>query len=114
MGVKSLLAFTSSTSATLMGRARSFLSKVKIGLDKILALGEIHEAGGKISVKPETVRTMLEWPIPQSTTGALLVLGTVITTRRGVKNHAESARPSQRLTGKVEWPWGEAKQSPFD
>lgn len=98
----------------LWARLPLSFGKIKIGLKKMLALGEVHEAGGKISIKPERIRLIMEWPIPSTPTDIRSFLGTVITTRAGVKGFAEIARPMQRLTGKVDWRWEEAEQLSFD
>lgn len=99
----------------LWARFRLSFTKMEIGVSQISALGELHEVGGKISIKPERVKTILEWPIPADASGVRSFLGVVATTRRWVKNYSEMARPLSRLTGtKEDWKWGQAEQVAFD
>ena len=97
-------------------RLKLSFSKIRIGSSKILALGEVHEAGGKITIKPERVQRILDWPEPgeQGTaTDVRAFLGTAITARRWIKGYAEIVRPLSRLTGKVDWRWEEAERLAF-
>ena len=34
-------------------------SKIELGMDKILALGEIYKAGGRRTVKPKRIKAIL-------------------------------------------------------
>lgn len=98
----------------LWARLRLSPSKVKLGMDKILALGEMHMAGGLVAPKPERVRKILDWPVPQTATEVREFTGTVLSARPWMKNYTEICRPLTRLTGnKVEWQWGEAEQLSF-
>ena len=101
-------------SRLLWARLCLLMSKVKIGMDRILALGETHEIGGHLSVKLERGKLILEWPTPQNPTDIRSLLGNIIIiTRRWVKNYIEMARPLQSLIRKVEWQWEEAEQLSF-
>lgn len=97
----------------LWAKLRLSFSKIKIGMDQIVALGETHLAGGRIAPKPDRVRTLLDWPQPQNQTEVRALLGTALTIRPWIKNYAEIARPLTQLTGKVEWQWGESEQLAF-
>lgn len=97
----------------LWAMLRLSFSKMMIGMDKLVALGEMHEVGGKMTVRPERVRRILEWPVPGCQGDVRSFLGTVATTRRWVKNFGEISRPLTRLTGKVEWRWDKAEEASF-
>lgn len=97
------------------GMVKLSFGKIKIGMAKIIALGEVHEVGGRINIKPDRVKLLLGWPLPTETTDIRSFLGTAATTRRWVKNYSEVGRPLSRLTGsKVPFSWGEAEQVSFD
>ncbi|MCJ1396663.1 hypothetical protein MMC18_009555 [Xylographa bjoerkii] len=63
-----------------------------MGMNKMLALGETHEAGGRTTFKPERIRLILKWPVPQNATDVRSFFGTVQTTRKWVKGYADLSR----------------------
>ncbi|PPJ53210.1 hypothetical protein CBER1_11916 [Cercospora berteroae] len=88
--------------------------KVKIGVSEMLALGEIHHIGGKISPKPQRVQKILDWPTPQTQTDVRSFMGSILMCRQWIKNFAEIARPLTRLqSNKVEWRWEGAEELAF-
>ncbi|OQO11727.1 hypothetical protein B0A48_03454 [Cryoendolithus antarcticus] len=98
----------------LWARLRLSFSKVKIGLGEVVALGELHMAGGRVAPKPERVRVLLDWPECQNPSDIRSFLGTSVSTRPWIKNYTELARPLQRLVQlKVDWRWEEAEQLSF-
>ncbi len=99
----------------LWSRLRLSFSKVEIGSDKVVALGVLHQIGGRLDLKPDRVRVIAEWPTPQNASDIRSFNGTIASARRWVKNFADIGRPLSRLTGKkVPWHWGEAEQVSFD
>lgn len=94
-------------------RLRLSMDKMKIGVHEMLALGEIHRVGGTVAIKPERVKKILEWPVPQNQTDVRGFLGTAIMARQWIRNYAELARPLTRLTGTQEWTWGDAEELAF-
>ena len=94
-------------------RLKLMLSKVKIGMTKIFALGEEHEIGGRVRLKPDKIEKILTWPVPQDQTAVRAFLGTIQSTRRWVLGFTELTRPLTRLTGKVEWRWSESEELAF-
>lgn len=67
--------------------------KIKIGLDQIVALRELHLSSGRKAPKPKRIQKLLDWPQPQNQTDVRSFLGTAITVRQWIKNYAELARP---------------------
>lgn len=46
-------------------RLKLILSKVKIRMTKIFALGEEYEIGGRVKLKSDKIEKIFTWPIPQ-------------------------------------------------
>ena len=97
----------------LWSRLKLSFEKLKIGMTRIKALGEDHEVGGRVRIRPEKCEKILRWPEPQNVTEVRGFLGTVGTARKWIRNFAELARPLARLTGNVEWKWGESELVSF-
>ena len=97
----------------LWARLRLAFPKLWLFVTKVLALGEIHEIGGAISIIPQNIANLLEWPAPQDVSHVRGFLGTCQTVRRCVKSFAEIARPLQQLAGKVTWRWTESEELSF-
>ncbi|SMR65003.1 unnamed protein product [Zymoseptoria tritici ST99CH_3D1] len=94
---------------------RLSLRKVKIGMNKIEILGETHEAGGKRSMKPDRVLSVLEFPVPYNATEARGFHGVVQTARDYIKNFSEISEPIRAVMApKSEWHWGQVEQLSFD
>lgn len=53
------------------------LSNLKIGMTKIFALGEGHEIGGRVRLKPNKIEKIVTWLIPQDQTAVKAVVGTI-------------------------------------
>ena len=70
-------------------------------MDKILALREMYEAGGRRIIKPKRVKAIINWPVPNNVTDIRAFLSTVESARQYIKNFSEMQRPLRRLTGKV-------------
>ena len=62
---------------------------------------------------PERQDKIRIWPTPTMPSEVRAFLGVINMTRRWVKNFAEIKIPLSRLTGKIEWQWGEAGQNSF-
>lgn len=87
--------------------------KVAIGMTEMLAVGWVHRVGGIMTIKPERSAKLREFPTPTDVTQVRQFLGTLGPCRRWIKNCSEIARPLNRLTGDVEWRWGEAEALSF-
>ena len=66
----------------ILSRLKLILSKVKIGMTKIFALGEKHEIGGRVRLKPDKIKKIFTWPVPQDQTAVRAFLGTIQSTYR--------------------------------
>ena len=69
--------------------------------------------GGKVKIVQDRIAKIVKFPAPRNASKVKSFLGTVSMTRRWVPNFAEIARPLSRLTGKVEWRWGDCEKSHF-
>lgn len=95
-------------------RARLAFKKLKLFEEKIVALGVNHHIGGLVTIIPQRVKKIIEFPKPQVASDVKSFLGTVSITRRWVRNFAELARPLSGLTGKVDWRWGGTEELSFE
>ncbi len=94
-------------------RLKLMLSKVKIGMTKIFALGEEHEIGRRVRLKPNKIEKILIWPVPQDQTAVRAFLGTIQSTCRWILGFIELARSLIRLTEKVKWRWIKSEELAF-
>ena len=96
--------------------ARMVLSfkKLRLFASTIEALGVKHCVGGHIHIREGRIAKIASFPVPKDQTAVRAFLGVVGITRRWVKNFSELARPLNRLTGKVDWQWGEPEQLSFE
>ena len=78
------------------------LSKVKIGMIKIFALGKEHEIDRRVRLKPDKIEKILTRPVPRDQTTVRASLGIIQSTHCWVLSFAELTRPLTHLTGKVE------------
>ena len=70
----------------------------------------VSEAG--VTVSPEKVKAIVEWPTPENATDVRSFLGTAGYYRRFVRDFASVATPLHRLTDKnAEWAWTETPKS---
>ncbi len=69
---------------TLMvwSRFKLILSKLKMEMTKILALGKEHEIGGRVRLKPDKIEKIFTLPISQDQTSVKSFLGTIQPIRR--------------------------------
>lgn len=74
-------------------KLRLAFSKLKIGMTKIFALGEEHEIGGRVRLKPDKIEKILTWPIPQDQTAVRAFLGTIRSTCCWILSFIELTRP---------------------
>lgn len=51
--------------------------KLKIGMTKIFALRKEYEIGGRVKLKPDRIKKILNWPIPQDQTAVRAFLDTI-------------------------------------
>lgn len=79
--------------------------KLELFMDRIKGIGILFQAGGRVSILPDRVEKINQWPTPTSQTEVRAFLGGMGICRRWVKNYAEKARPMTRLTGKAAWKW---------
>jgi hypothetical protein len=97
----------------LWSQLKLSFKKLKLFMDQITALGIVHKAGGLVQVKPNRAEKIRNFPVPKDATGVRQFTGTISITRRWIKNYAELCRPLNRLTGDVEWRWGDSEMLSF-
>ena len=68
----------------------------------------------KVSLKPEHVQAVRDWPEPRTTKQVEKFLGLVNYHRVFIKDYASVAVPLYRITGKHEFHWGPEQQEAFD
>ena len=78
------------------------LSKLKIGITKIFALGEEHKIGERVRLKPDKIEKILTWPIPQDHIAVRAFLRTIQSTQCWVLGFTELTHLLTCLTKKVE------------
>ena len=98
----------------LWSQLKLSFKKLKLFMDRIVALGIVHKAGGVLQVKPDRSEKIRKFPVPREPTDIRKFTGAVGITRRWIKNFSELCRPLSRLTGDVEWKWGHAEQVAFE
>ena len=69
---------------------------------------------GQVQMDPIKVRGVLEWPIPTCKRELQSFLGFVNFYRKFIHGFGDIARPLNRLTGKVDWQWGNEEQHAFE
>lgn len=95
-------------------RVRLSFKKLKLFQQQLRALGVTHCIGGKVKIVDDRIQKITQFPEPASVSEVKSFLGTVSMTRRWVPNFAEIARPLSRLTGKVDWQWGNTESLSFE
>ena len=95
--------------AKLYGR----LHKCEFLKDKVDYLGfEVSQEG--IRTSPEKVKSILDWPRPQSTHDIRSFCGLASYYRKFIRGFSQLAKPLTDLTrDKVVWHWGDAEQNSF-
>ena len=89
------------------------LSKVKIGMTKIFALGEEHEIDERVRLKPDKIEKIPTWSVPQDQTAVGAFLGIIQSTCCWVLSFNELTRPLAHFIGKIEWRWSESEELAF-
>ena len=87
----------------IWSRLKFMLSKLKIGMTKIFALGDEYEIGRKIRLKPDKIEKILAWPVLQDQTAIRAFFSTIQSTRHWVLDFTELTGLLTRFTEKVEW-----------
>jgi hypothetical protein len=88
--------------------------KLKLFMDRIIALGIVYKAGRVLQVKPDRAERIRNFPVPHNPTDIRKFTGAIGITRQWIKNFSELCRPLSRLTGDVEWKWGPSEQITFE
>ncbi|POS82059.1 hypothetical protein EPUL_005888, partial [Erysiphe pulchra] len=88
--------------------------KLELFVEETVALGVLHKAGGRILTKPQRCEKIRSFPAPKSATEVRRFLGAIGMTRRWIKNFSEIKAPLARLTGNVDFVWGEKEQLSFN
>ena len=94
-------------------RLKLMLSKLKIGMTKIFALGEEHKIGGKIRLKLDKIENILTWPVSWDQIVIKAFFGTFQSIRRWIFGFTELTCLLTYLTGKIEWRWTKSKELVF-
>ena len=88
-------------------------SKCEFWMDKVRFLGHVVGTDG-ISVDPEKIRAIIDWPAPTTPTEVRSFLGLVGYYRRFVRDFSKIASPMTALTRKdVKYEWNERCESAF-
>ena len=69
---------------------------------------------GEIRMDAKKVEAIQTWPEPKNLTNVQSFLGFCNFYRRFIKDFSKIARPLNRLTGNVEWQWGEEERKAFE
>lgn len=89
-------------------------SKCEFWLEEISFLGHIVSKNG-VSVDPEKIRAITEWPIPKSVTEVRSFLGLAGYYRKYVENFSKVARPLFELLKKgIKYHWGEKQTAALE
>jgi RNase H-like domain found in reverse transcriptase/Reverse transcriptase (RNA-dependent DNA polymerase) len=89
------------------------MSKCDFCLDRVDYLGPILSTLG-LSVEPENVSAIKDWPVPKSKNDVQSFMGMVNFYRRFICNCASISQPLTKLTGNSEFMWDELSQTSFD
>ena len=83
-------------------------------MDRVAFLGHVLSEGS-VSVDPEKVSRVQDWPVPRSVAEVRSFMGLAGYYRRFIQDFSKIATPIMRLTGKdVPFVWSEACQQAFD
>ena len=89
-------------------------TKCLIGTLEVLYLGHII-TGTTVAPDWEKLKTLRDWPVPETVSQVRSFLGFVNFFRRFVPRYAEIAAPSDEVTGKnVQFSWNDGRQNSFD
>ena len=95
-------------------RLKLSFKKLRLFAKEIKALGVTHCVAGLVHILEDRIKRIATWPTPTDQTGVRSFPGVVGITMRWVRNFAELAGPSSRLTGKVDWRWTQSEQLSFE
>ncbi|PNX95310.1 hypothetical protein L195_g018500 [Trifolium pratense] len=88
------------------------LAKCKFGCKNVDYLGHIISGEG-VSVDPEKIRCILEWPEPKSVKGVRGFLGLTGYYRKFIKNYGKLVKPLTELTKKDSFKWSSEEREAF-
>ena len=89
-------------------------TKCLIGALEVLYLGHII-TGTTIAPDREKLKTVRDWPVPETVSQVRSFLGFANFFRRFVSHYAEIAAPVDEVTGKnVQFSWNDGRQNSFD
>lgn len=87
--------------------------KCEFEKDSVEYLGLIIKKG-ELHMDPVKTQAILEWPTPRNKKDVQSFRGFANFYRRFIKDFGKITKPLDRLTGDVEWSWGQEEQEAFD
>ncbi|PNY15662.1 retrotransposon-related protein [Trifolium pratense] len=87
-------------------------AKCKFGCSQVDYLGHIISGAG-VSVDPEKIKCILDWPVPKGVKGVRGFLGLTGYYRKFIKNYGKMVKPLTDLTKKDNFKWGNDEQEAF-
>ena len=90
------------------------LSKCEFWMERVAFMGHVLTGDG-LSVDPEKIVKVKEWPVPRTVSEIRSFMGLAGYYRRFIHDFSKIATPITRLTGKdVKFDWSDACQTSFD
>ncbi|GAU45349.1 hypothetical protein TSUD_84720 [Trifolium subterraneum] len=87
--------------------------KCKFGCESVDYLGHII-SGKRVTVDPEKIQCVIDWPIPKNVKGVRGFLGLTGYYRKFVKDYGKIAKPLTGLTKKDNFVWGNEAREAFE